>query len=89
MTSCANNSIERKTKAQAALSLSAFSSLHGLPWHLTTQEVCERARITGWALCSYSDPIADGREALTVKEAASIAREDASLIYLSRPVVLR
>jgi len=89
MTSCANNSIERETKAQATLSLSAFSSLHGLPWHLTTQEVCERARITGWALCSYSDPIADGHQGLTVEDAVSIASEDSGLIYLSRLAVLR
>ena len=89
MTSSANNSIERETKAQATLSLSAYSSLHGLPWHLTTEEVCERARITGWELCSYSDPTDEGCESLTVEEAVSIAREDAGLIYLSRLAVLR
>jgi len=89
MTSSANNSIERETKAQATLSLSAFSSLHGLPWDLTAQEVCECALFAGWELCSYSDPTDEGCEGLTVEDAVSIASEDSGLIYLSRPVVLR
>lgn len=78
-----------KQTGRATLTLPDFSSLHGIPWHASTETVCERARALGWALCSYSDPTADGRDGLTVEDAVLIASEDGGLIYLSRPVAIR
>lgn len=78
-----------KQTGRATLTLTDFACLHGIPWHASTESVCERARLTGWSLCSYSDPTDDGREGLTVEDAVSIASEDSGLIYLSRPVVIR
>lgn len=78
-----------KQTGRATLTLPDFGRLYGLPWHASTEDICELARLTGWHLCSYSDPTAEGREGLTVEDAVSIASEDGGLIYLSRPVVIR
>lgn len=56
---------------------------------LTRTEAIEYAAEHGLTLSKYADPIEDGRDGLTVEEAELVAREDAGLIYLDVPEVVR
>jgi len=50
---------------------------------LTGQTAIDYAEKHGVLLCSYTSPIEEGREDVTVQQAEAIAREDAELIYLN------
>jgi len=49
---------------------------------LTGTDAIEYAERHDLLLSKYADPIEDGRDGLTPEEAAAIAREDPSLIYI-------
>ena len=44
----------------------------------------EAARSLGYTLNTYADPTADGQEDVSDEYAASVAREDIGLVYLTR-----
>lgn len=50
----------------------------------STRRSLTAATKDGWVLCHYNTPIEPARSGLTVEEAEAIAREDASLVYLTR-----
>ena len=53
------------------------------PSTLTGKEAIDHARAHGSTLSKYNDPIEGARTGLTPDEAEDVAREDASLIYLT------
>lgn len=50
----------------------------------TLRHAAERAIAEGLTLGKYEDPTEGAREGLTADEAAAVAREDASLVYVVR-----
>lgn len=51
-------------------------------FHETHRAAAERALSQGLTLGKYADPTEDAREGLTADEAADVAREDVSLVYV-------
>ena len=50
---------------------------------ITGQSAIAHAEQNGLTLNKYADPIEEAREGLTIDEASEVAREDASLIWIS------
>lgn len=53
-------------------------------YDLDTHEALRWAVTQGYTLCKHADPEEDGREDLSLEEAALIAEEDQGLIYFAR-----
>lgn len=53
--------------------------------HDTYAEALQRAIDDGWTLNTYNDPTEADREDCSVEHAVTVATEDPSLVYLSRP----
>ncbi len=62
--------------------VTAFASTFGLEG-FTTSDILARAQHLGYAICSYSSPVDEAVEGLSVAQAMEIAREDAGLIYIT------
>ncbi len=51
----------------------------------TTREALRLVEINGWTINKHADPTEEAREMLSVDEAAAVADEDPSLIYVDLP----
>ena len=54
---------------------------------ITGQAAIDYATTSNQTLNKYADPIEEARAGLTIEEAEEVAREDASLVWISAPTI--